>query len=118
VLPPLILEDESKLGSLTRWVARYKPDVVISIGWAIYRWLVSNGFSVPEDLSFAQLSLDGKYKDIAGIDQKSPLLGATAVDLVIDQLFRNEYGIPERPKMVLLDGEWKSGPSAPAIRSR
>jgi LacI family transcriptional regulator len=115
-LPPLIVEDESKLGSLTRWVDRYKPDVVISIGWAIYRWFASNGIRVPEDLAFAQLSLDGKYKNIAGIDQKSPLLGATAVDLVIDQLFRNEYGIPERPKMVLLDGEWASGPSAPAIR--
>jgi DNA-binding LacI/PurR family transcriptional regulator len=114
-LPPLVLRDDSELPGLLSWARRYKPDVIVSIGWKIYRWLIGSTIRIPKDIGFAQLSLDGTYANIAGIDQRSPLLGATAFDLVIEQLFRNESGVPESPKMVLLDGEWTPGRSAPGI---
>ncbi len=75
----------------------------------------SAGIRIPDDVAFAQLSLIGTREGIAGIDQKLPLVGENAVDLVIGQLYRNEYGIPTDPKMVLLDGEWRPGASAPGI---
>ena len=112
-LPPLIVSDETRLPELLTWYRKHQPDVIISIGWKIHRFLLASDIRVPRDVGFANLSLDGKYNNITGIDQQSPLLGATAVDLVIDQLFRNEYGVPESPKMVLLDGEWVPGKSAP-----
>jgi hypothetical protein len=58
------------------------------------------------------LNRDPKDRGFAGIDQKSDLVGAAAVDLVVDQLHRNERGVPALQKLVLIEGVWVEGATA------
>jgi hypothetical protein len=39
-------------------------------------------------------------------------VGAAAVDLVVEQLHGNSYGLPEIPKTVLIEGRWITGTTA------
>lgn len=112
-IPVLVFNDESEEKKLIPWMRKNKPEVIISIGYYVYDWLINAKIRIPEDVAFAHLNLDDACQSLAGIDQKLSLVGETAVDLVLGQLYRNEYGIPQDPKMVLLDGVWRPGPSAP-----
>ncbi len=110
---PLIFNDNSEKPRLFEWLKLHRPEVVVSIGWNVYRWLQEGRIQIPGQVAFAQLGLDNTYPGVAGINQKGREVGAAAVDLVVGQLYRNEYHIPQDPKVVLLDGEWVPGKSAP-----
>jgi DNA-binding LacI/PurR family transcriptional regulator len=97
-------------GAFLAWVREEKPDVVISYTNAALPWLKAAGFAVPHNLGF--VSLDVTPADgIAGIDQRHEEVGAAAVDLVIEQLNRDEHGLPGVPRGVLIEGVWIDGPT-------
>jgi LacI family transcriptional regulator len=112
---PMTFSDSSEKPKLYEWLETQKPDVIVSIGWDVYRWLQEKLIDIPADVAFAHLGLDGTYSGIAGIDQKSKEVGAAAVDLLVGQLHRNEYFVPKQPKIMLLDGRWVPGKSAPGV---
>lgn len=53
------------------------------------------------------VTLASATADLPGIDMREDLVAASAVDLVIAQLHRNERGVPEHPTTLLLEGEWR-----------
>lgn len=53
------------------------------------------------------VTLDTPKRGLPGILIRDELIGASAVDLVVAQLHRNERGVPEHPTSVLLEGEWR-----------
>ncbi len=55
---------------------------------------------------FAHLDLTAAAPGCAGIDQNGERVGAAAVDLVVEQLHANEFGLPQNPKTVLIEGRW------------
>jgi DNA-binding LacI/PurR family transcriptional regulator len=67
------------------------------------------GVSVPDDLSVVSIGAD--FDPLAGIDQKSDLIGSAAADILMAHAYRYEKGIPPFAKTMLIDGEWKEGPS-------
>jgi len=114
-ISPLTFQDNSEKQKLFEWREAGNPDVIVSIGWDVYRWLQERRIRIPTDVAFAHLGLDGAYPGVAGIDQKSKIIGAAAVDLLVGQIYRNEYYVPRQPKIMLLDGEWIPGRTAPRI---
>ncbi len=93
-----------------RWRKEYAPDVVITVHSAVMEWLTSAGFRIPKDLGIVHLDRhEEEHAGWAGIDQKAPVVGARAVDLVVEQIRNNEYGAPLRPKVVLTSGDWVMG---------
>jgi DNA-binding LacI/PurR family transcriptional regulator len=74
------------------------------------------GIKVPDEIGFAGLSWDEQRADVTGIDQCQHLIGAAAVDLVVSQIYRNEYGLPEAMKTVFIDGVWREGETLRAAR--
>ncbi len=96
-------------GTFLSWVRKYTPDVVISSDIRELAALENEGFSMPADLGYVHLGVVPRYGDVAGIDQNAALVGAGAVDLASAQLYRSEFGLPTKPKMVLLGGEWRDG---------
>ena len=64
---------------------------------------------VPEDVSLIHLAWDPQLKGWAGVDRQNEMIGARALDLVVEQLNANERGIPEFPKMVLVGDRWVDG---------
>jgi DNA-binding LacI/PurR family transcriptional regulator len=96
--------------ALSRWFHKHQPEIIVGI---LHPELwKSSGLRVPQDVHHASMyvSLNGKA---AGIDQNAPLIGSAAVDLLNSQLLRNETGVPEHYKQVLIRGEWVDGPTAP-----
>ena len=111
---PVLLGDISP-PKVHAWVTRHKPDVVIGIDGALDS-LQKSGFRIPRDLSFVHLSLPStpfSKLNLSGLDQNWRLAAAAAVDSVVAQIYRNERGIPEEPKTIMVEGLWVDGESAP-----
>jgi LacI family transcriptional regulator len=116
-VPPLLAT-----GPFTRsfgeWFSEHRPEVVLSLGGQCLRVLQELGLRVPQDVGFAHLALTASDKEWAGVNQNSELVGAAAVDLVDAQLRRNERGIPEHAKTVLIPGQWVPGPTVRDLNAR
>lgn len=115
--PPF--EDFGKEVSFRRfgdWLKKHRPDAVLGFP-LIAPWIeeLSETLRLLEAPAFASLDRHPSHEGHAGVDQQALRIGATAVDLVTAQLFRNERGIPENPKLSLVEGFWRDGPSAPEL---
>ncbi len=53
------------------------------------------------------VTLASATEELPGIDMREDLVAASAVDLVVAQLHRNERGVPAHPTTLLLEGEWR-----------
>ncbi|HSI85109.1 MAG TPA: LacI family DNA-binding transcriptional regulator [Candidatus Methylacidiphilales bacterium] len=100
--------------SVMRWVRKYKPDVLIGHD-GLLDSILRGGMRVPEDVSFAHVSQPSFFTGfrLSGLNQNWFVAGAAAVDSVVAQLHRNERGVPEHPKTVMVEGHWVEGDSTP-----
>ena len=111
-------EDPKAEARFRAWVIRHRPDVILTVHHEIKSWLRSMRVCVPGDIGLVHLD---KTDDVAwaGIRQNSNLVGRAAVDMVIGQLHRNEYGVPPFQKCMFISGSWVPGPTVrqmPAAR--
>lgn len=104
---PMLLRPELDARTVQAWVKRYRPDAVV--GGMPLEWLGETGIAIPEEMGYAELHYHPSMGDIAGVDQNIPAVGAAAVDLVVEQLYHNQSGIPEIPKVVMIEGKWHAG---------
>lgn len=107
-IPHLITPDWTKARFL-QWHKRWRPEAVITIGSDVVRWLREAGIRVPDDVSCASLYWQKKRDYLSGYYQNHERMGAAAVDLVVEQLNRNERGLPPSEKTILIQAEWKEG---------
>ena len=109
-LPPLLpsaLTEEI----VVPWVEANHPDVIVGSDIRILSWLGKAGYKIPEDIGFANLSVGARLSPMAGACQNSRTVGASAIDMIISQLHRNEQGIPEHPLLTLIPATWQDGPT-------
>lgn len=109
---PLFLP-EIKEGAFNKWFRAEQPDVVIAhkaVKTLVREWLPAAGARVPATCGFADLDVDaGTDSPYSGIRQNNEQVSAAAIDLIIGQLQRHERGLPEFPKIVLVEGVWVNG---------
>ncbi len=109
-IPPLLFY---KLKSLRKelkpWLEEHNPDVVIAHSIQVLEAMQSYGYRIPDDIGYAQLDLLPGESGIAGIDPNWEQLGEIAANQVIDQMNRNEFGIPENPIESMINGKWIEG---------
>jgi len=100
-LEPCVYDDP---GEVLPWLQRESPDAVLTMDGRLRSDILTPDYSgpVPE---VALLNHQGE-SDFCGVSQKNPAIGAALVDLVLGQLNRNERGVPEDPKTVLIKGTW------------
>lgn len=104
------------------WLERHQPDAILALQPLILRdWLSSLGKRVPKDIALVSLNLQPNQPSFSGIDQNNHLVGAAAVELVVEQIHHNDHGVPARAKTVMISGDWVEGsttktlsPSTPA----
>lgn len=109
-IPPLLLEKWSQ-ADFTKWLHRYKPDVLISNTQECMITAREMGLRVPEDIGYACLHRLHDTDPWAGIHRFPERIGAAAVDVLVGQLQNNELGLPAFPKTVSIEGKWQDGPS-------
>jgi len=97
------------------WYKNYKPDAVVSVNPDTARWLSVEGLKIPDDVGFALLDWHPDYGPFSGANQNSSYAGEAAVDMLLDQLRRNEFGIPKRPRTLLIESSWIEGTSLKSI---
>jgi DNA-binding LacI/PurR family transcriptional regulator len=92
------------------WYRAQRPDVVLSMNNTVFDWMKEAGLQVPTDVGFVSLSNSPDYKlGYSGVDERSDLVGAAAIDMLTAHLVRNEIGKPEHRKLTLLEGTWLDG---------
>jgi DNA-binding LacI/PurR family transcriptional regulator len=107
-VPELLLE-EQRADIVMRWFREHRPDVVISSSAQVCGWLREAGIRVPRDAGFASTFWLPVFKGLSGVYENYDLIGASAVDMLVGQLHRNERGVPAEPKHTLLPGRWMDG---------
>ena len=113
-LAPLIFPDDWDNSMLESWFEREKPDAIISIGCeTISKWADEKGITIPEELGLAALPSHPELTGFSGIIHNYHTVCAAAYDLLLGQLRRNERGLPEAPKTVLVPGPYMDNGSLP-----
>jgi DNA-binding LacI/PurR family transcriptional regulator len=103
---------ETSVAGTAHWIRQHRPDAIIALsGKELRMALTQCGLSVPQDVGIAHLHTHPSMTDCAGIDPRPTAVAAAAVDLVVGQLNRNEYGIPGIRKTVEIDPAWVDGTS-------
>jgi DNA-binding LacI/PurR family transcriptional regulator len=97
--------------SFLEWYHTHKPEAVVSVNPDTANWLKEEGIIIPEHVGFALLDWHRDYGNYAGANQNSVLTGEAAVDMLVDQLRRNEFGIPQHPRTLLIESAWVDGAS-------
>lgn len=92
-----------------RFVKTFEPDVILSDHDSALQALREGGFDVPGDIGFVHLTRHGGPLSYTGVRYDGQLVGAAAIDLVIEQLQNDETGPPTVPKTVVIEGEWVEG---------
>jgi LacI family transcriptional regulator len=115
---PLFFADKIEREALLAWLRRQRPDAIVSTEPGVQMLVRRARGSDGERIGFAHLHLAASgLPDCSGIDQNNERVGAAAVDLVIEQLHGNSYGVPANPKTVLIEGRWMPGKTAPLRRN-
>jgi DNA-binding LacI/PurR family transcriptional regulator len=110
-IPVFFHDERESLKGMGRWLKTYRPDCVLGVGKELPEQLHELGYSFPDDIGFAHLGWHSSYGTLAGMNPRWNEAGKVAVSLIIDQLTRNEHGIPPVPLWILIEGEWKEGSS-------
>jgi len=101
--------------SFSRWLEKYRPEVILSKGEFVLPVMERLGLRVPRDVAFVDLFLEGDARGpTAGVEQNYRTVGAVAVEILAGQLQHNKYGVPTIPKTTYVGGTWHDGESCPA----
>jgi LacI family transcriptional regulator len=103
---PLVLEDvyhPDGRAEIARWAKRTQVDAIHD---QVPNFLQEQRVPRAHAIAFARLDRapEAPSTEGLGIDQRLAYVGAAAVDVVVGQLHRNERGIPEVPRTLLVPG--------------
>ncbi len=94
------------------WLKQTKPDVVICSFLDEARW-IHDHFKRGR-FRLVCLDVATETPEFAGIDQHYDILGSHTVDLVLSELQRREFGLPDHPQTIMIEGSWRDGLSFPS----
>ncbi len=106
---PLFCDVKSRLAKLDAWMRRLRPDVVITSDFLLPDDLKTAGWRVPDEVACMSLSRPPSGRNVTHIDERNCLVGAQAVDMIVDAIHRNEFGLPSTRIVHLIDGVWREG---------
>jgi len=111
--PPLLTanrEDEQE--RFHSWFTQYRPDALLVYKEPVAKWLGALGLRVPGDVGVAFLyGTERERRLTAGIDGELHLVGAAAINLLVQKLHNNDFGLTDHPREVLIPGIWRNGPT-------
>ncbi len=95
---------------LFAWLDKTRPDAVLSNDLDLPGDIEAAGCRVPDDVACVSLTRPPPgNRAIAHVDENCPMVGAQAVDMIVDAIHRNEFGLPSLLVVHMVDGEWREG---------
>jgi DNA-binding LacI/PurR family transcriptional regulator len=93
------------------WFQRHRPEAVISTSYFLPQWADELGYRIPGDLGVVNPILQEKpeARGISCIVESSRQIGQAAADFLVAMMQRGEYGVPESPQQILIEGKWFQG---------
>ena len=108
VIPPLMMSPPFKRPLFARWFKEHKPDAVMGNA---PNYVADGIAGLKLDVEYATLDLRAG-QSWNGIRQSVGEIFSTAVDQLVGEMMRNEYGLPAFPKTTLIEGRWVSAKPA------
>jgi len=105
---PILPKRQINSDNIDNWMKKYEPDVVIGDG-SVYELLIQLGYKIPEELGFATLDTAKGPDDASGVDHRHEVVGREAFKLALSDINLNSKGVPELPKVVLVDSHYQTG---------
>jgi LacI family transcriptional regulator len=97
----------------SKWLRRYRPEVIISKGSFVLPLLKRLGLRIPGDVAFVDVFLEEPDGATAGVRQNHKTVGTVAVEILAGQLQHNKFGVPEIPTTTFVEGTWFDGMTCP-----
>ncbi|MDR2462875.1 MAG: LacI family transcriptional regulator [Verrucomicrobiales bacterium] len=91
------------------WLDKERPDVILTLYNVVADWLSALKLGVPADIGLVQLEWRKSSPDWAGMNQHNDIVGEAAVDMLVGMIHRNESGIPQFPRAMLIGSSWVTG---------
>jgi LacI family transcriptional regulator len=108
---PILFTPRFEQKAFSAWFKRHKPDVVINHHDETIDWMRACGARLPETHGYVCLNVINRTRPCAALDLQPKQLGARAVELLIGQLQRAEYGSPAWTTTTMLTASWLEGPT-------
>ncbi|EIQ02079.1 transcriptional regulator [Opitutaceae bacterium TAV1] len=106
---PIFFWDDYHAAGFADWFYEWGPDAVLTLLPVVRDWLRDLDLRAPADVGLASLNLQSNHAAWSGINQNNRMIGATALELVVEQINHNEQGVPREPKTVMTKGGWTDG---------
>jgi DNA-binding LacI/PurR family transcriptional regulator len=113
---PVLRVDRVEEAPLLTWLGSNDLDVIILVHLSgviqdFQQVLSRNGIRAPEDIGIAAVTqiLDGT--GLSGTEQDQELIGSWAVELLVSRIMNQDFGIPENPRIELVESHWVDGTS-------
>lgn len=110
-----MVADDLIMKEFSAWFRKNRPDVVLCHDSQVKSWMVSCGARIPGTHGFCCLNVTMSSEVSAGLDLQPRLIGARAMELIIAQLHRNEYGVPQVPSTTAIPAAWVDGPTVRSL---
>jgi DNA-binding LacI/PurR family transcriptional regulator len=108
---PAALVESYEREHFHRWFREHRPDALIGLQTKLPEWASELGVLCPNDVGFALLDHTPNLEAFAGVDHNNDILGRGVMDLILAQLHRGEFGIPDHPTTTVVEGRWAEGAS-------
>jgi LacI family transcriptional regulator len=99
-------------GEFIQWFREYEPDVVLGHHTEAVGWMEEAGASLPETHGFVCLNQLMAKAPCAALDLQPRLVGSLALEQLVAQLHRNEFGqFPPVASAISVPPRWVDGPT-------
>ena len=106
---PLLLAERWGLNQFSEWLARARPEVVISHRSQIPAYLKQLGLAPAAQPDLVNVEWRSSVEDWAGVNHRYDVIGATLVYVVAADLEENHLGAPEFARTIVISGNWVDG---------
>ena len=101
---------------LIPWVRQHQPDVLIfvhhyNILSEFKAVLERNGIRMPDDLGVAVISQILENTGFSGLQENQQLIGTWSVEMLVARIMNRDLGIPEQPRIEMVERRWIDGES-------
>jgi LacI family transcriptional regulator len=115
MMPVLRLERVEE-APLMQWMRAHRPDVLLFVHLYdaiedLKGVLKRNGVRVPQDVGVVAVSQILEGTGLSGLEQNQELMGAWGVELLVARITHQDFGIPNYPRIEMVEGRWVNGQS-------